>query len=85
MRLVLVSSIEELLQQITVRRQSHAGPVRNICRQVEDGVSIVVLGDLHKVLRTGICKQVDPFLGVINRGGEVLDEIIVNHIRTIGL
>lgn len=85
MWLMLICSIEDFLEQVSVRWEGYARPIRDVRRQVEDGIAIMVFRDLHEVLRTSICKKVHPFLGVKYRGCEILDEIIVYHVRSVGV
>lgn len=85
MRLMFVGSIENLLQKVAVRRKSDTRSVRNVSRQVKNSISVVMLAHLHKILCTGIGEEVDPFLGVKDRGCEVLDEVIVHHIWSVGV
>ena len=85
MRLILIGSIEDLLKQIAVRRKSHTRPVGDICRQIEQSVAIMMLRDLHKILRTGVCEKVNPFFRIEDRGCEVLDEIVVDYVRAVGV
>ena len=85
MGLILISSIEYLLKQITVRHKSHACPVGDGSRQVEQSVTVVMFRDLHKVLCTSIREEIDPFFRIENRGCEILDEIVVDHVRSVGV
>jgi hypothetical protein len=85
MGLIFIGSIENLLEQIAMRRESYTRPVRHICRQVEDGISVVMFGNLHKVLRTSIRKEINPFFWVEDGRCEILDEVVVHHVRTVGV
>lgn len=44
-----------------------------------------MLAHLNEVIGSGIRKQVNPFLGVKRLGSEVLEEVVVNNVRTIPL
>ena len=55
-RLISGSSIEEFLEEIAVRVQGDAGALCDIRGEVEDGVAVVVFGDLDEVVCSGIGK-----------------------------
>jgi hypothetical protein len=44
-----------------------------------------MLAHLHEVLRASISEQVNPFLRIKDRRCEILDEVIVHHVRTVGV
>jgi hypothetical protein len=85
MGLVFVGGIEDLLEQIAMRRKSYTRSVGNVCRQVKDCISVVMLGNLHKVLCTSIREEVNPFFGIEDGCCEVLDEVVVHYIWTVGV
>jgi len=84
-RLVLIGSIEDLLKQIAVRCKSHTRPVGYIRRQIKQSVAIMMLRDLHKVLRASVCEKVDPFFRIEDGSCEVLYEIVVDYVWAVGL
>ena len=82
---MLIGSVENLLQEVTVRGKSDTGSIGHVGGQVEDGISVVMLAHLHKVLGASVGKEIDPFLGVKDGCCEILNEIIVHHIRAVGV
>ena len=51
--------------------------------KIEEGVAVVVLGDLDEVLRACVREEIDPFLWIEGGGGEVLDERVVGMVGTV--
>ena len=68
-----------------MRSHRHGASFGNILWHIEKNVSFVMLADLNKIVRTGICKQIHPFLGVPLADSKVLNKIIVNNMRPIFL
>jgi hypothetical protein len=85
MGLIFVGGIEYLLEQIAVGRKSYTRSVGNVCRQIKDCISVMMLGNLHEVLCTSIRKEVNPFFGIEDGCCEVLNEVIVNHIWAVSV
>lgn len=68
-----------------MRELRNRGSLGDLLWKIEDGISVVMLAHLDEVIRSGVGKQIDPFLRIERIGGKVLEEVIVNDVRTIVL
>ena len=75
---------EEFLQEVPVGREADGGALGDGGGEVEEGVAVVVLGDLDEVLGAGVGEEVDPVFWREGGGGEVLDEGVVGVVWAVG-
>ncbi len=73
------------LKQIAVRKLLDGRPLGHILGQIENRHAVVMLADLDEVIGTCSIKQIHPLFGVECVGCEILNEVVVNHVRSVRL
>jgi hypothetical protein len=66
-RLILIRSVEYHLQQILMRKLRHTRPFRHVFWEVKYSVTIMMLRDLHEVLRSSVREQIHPLEAMSKR------------------